>query len=155
VTIGAMALAIALTINAGAAAPQVASSDKALLLNQHDSRFSVASDAGTAFAVEQARISAGAAASDEALLLNQHDPRFSAAGDAGTAFELEQARISRGASAPAASAQDDAGRFMPSNKSQNPAGNALNQQMRDVIQARWLAQHGGTSRTCVLLCGGR
>ncbi len=159
VTIGAMALAIALTINAGAAAPQAASSDEALLLNQHDSRFSAASDAGTAFAAEQARISAGAAApqvasSDEALLLNQHDPRFSAASDAGTAFAVEQARISRGASAPAASAQDDAGRFMPSNKSQNPAGNALNQQMRDVIQARWLAQHGGTNRTCVLLCGG-
>ena len=114
VTIGAMALAIALTINAGAAAPQVASSDEALLLNQHDSRFSAASDAGTAFAVEQAR-------------------------------------ISRGASASAASAQDDAAR---SPKGQHFTGSTLNHQTRDAIQARWLAQHGGTNRTCVLLCGG-
>jgi hypothetical protein len=31
----------------------------------------------------------------------------------------------------------------------------LDQQTRDAIQARWMAQHGGTNRTCVLLCGGQ
>jgi len=118
VAIGAMALAITLTINAGGAAPQVVASDKA-------------------------------------LLLNQHDPRFSAASDAGTAFALELARISRGATALAASAPDYAARLMSSHKSQNSTGNALDGQTRQAIQIRWLAQHGGTNRTCVLLCGGR
>jgi hypothetical protein len=118
VAIGAMVLTIALVSNAGAAAT-------------HSSPL------------------------DEALSLNRHDPRFSVASDAGTAFELEQARINWGTSASAASAQDDVRRVMPSNKSQNPAGNTLNQRTRDTLQARWLAQYGGTNRTCVLLCGGR
>jgi hypothetical protein len=36
----------------------------------------------------------------------------------------------------------------------NRLGTLLDHQTRDAIQARWLAQHGGTNRTCVLLCGG-
>jgi hypothetical protein len=34
-------------------------------------------------------------------------------------------------------------------------GAPVDQQTRDAIQARWLAQHGDDNRTCVLLCGGR
>jgi hypothetical protein len=37
----------------------------------------------------------------------------------------------------------------------NTLGISLDRQVRDAIQARWLAQHGGTNRTCVLLCGGQ
>ena len=105
VAIGTMALAIALTINAGSAAPRVAPTD-------------------------------------EALLLNRHDPRFTEASDAETVLDGEQARIKWRASTPVAAAQ-------------NSTGRTLDQQTRDAIQARWLARHGGTNRTCVLLCGGR
>ena len=102
--IGAMALAIALTFNAGSAASQVAPTD-------------------------------------EALLLNRHDPRFTEASDAETVPDGEQTRINWRASSPVAAAQ-------------NSTGYTLDQQSRDAIQARWLAQHSGTNRTCVLLCGG-
>jgi hypothetical protein len=132
VVIGAMALTIALTFNAWAAAPQIASSDQA------------PSPASSV----KARIPRAAATQiepvDGALLLNRHDPRFSVASDAMTALDVEQTRISWGMSASVAF-----------NKSQNSTGRTLDQQTRDAIQARWLAQHGGTNRTCVLLCGGQ
>ena len=105
VAIGTMALAIALTINAASAAPRVAPTD-------------------------------------EALLLNRHDPRFTEASDAQTVLDGEQTRIKWSAISPVAAAQ-------------NSTGRTLNQQTRDAILARWLARHGGTNRTCVLLCGGR
>jgi hypothetical protein len=44
--------------------------------------------------------------------------------------------------------------FISTHKGQNSTDNTLDQQTRDAIQARWLAQHGDTNRTCVLLCGG-
>ena len=142
VVIGAMALAIALTINAGGAAPQIVSSDEA-------PSPSSALEAGIAgAAVNQI------APIDGALLVNRHDPRSSVASDAVMAFDVEQARSSGRADASGASGQDDAGRSGSSNKSQNSASNMLDQRTRDAIQARWLAQYGGTNRTCVLLCGG-
>jgi len=103
VAIGTMALAIALTINAEAAAPQAAFGGKALF--------------------------------------DQHDHHQSFAFEAVTTLDIEQARINWRASTPVASAQ-------------NSTGYTLDQQSRDAIQARWLARHGRTNRTCVLLCGG-
>ena len=117
VAIGTMALAIALTFNAGAAAPQVASGESAQL--------------------------------------NRHDPRFTVASDAGTAFDVEQARISWRTTASAVPAQDNSALSVSSEKGRRSTGITLDQQTRDAIQARWLTQHGGTNRTCVLLCGGR
>jgi hypothetical protein len=104
VAIGTMALAIALTINAGAAASSIASVGNAPL--------------------------------------DQHDRHLELACEVVTAFDVEQARLSWEVSVPVVSAQ-------------NSASSALDQQTREATQTRWLAQHGGTNRTCVLLCGGQ
>ena len=117
VAIGTMALAIAPTFNAGAAAPRYTSADKAPL--------------------------------------DQHDRHPSLASEAVTAFDVEQARISWRTTAPAVPAQGDTVLSVSSEKGRRSTGITLDQQTRDAIQARWLTQHGGTHRTCVLLCGGR
>ena len=80
---------------------------------------------------------------DEALSLNRHDPRPGIASQVATAFDVRWA-----------GASDDAALSMSSQRGRRSTGITLDQRTRDAIQARWLAQYGGTNRTCVLLCGG-
>ncbi len=83
------------------------------------------------------------APNDEALSLNRRDPR---SGSASYVVAVSAMRP--------ADALDNAALAVSSQGGQRSAGITLNQRTRDAIQARWLARYGGTSRTCVLLCGG-
>jgi hypothetical protein len=83
------------------------------------------------------------APSDEALSLNRHDPRPGVASYVAMAHDVGWA-----------GASDDAALFTSSQRGRSATGITLDRRTRDAIQARWLAQHGGTNRTCVLLCGG-
>jgi hypothetical protein len=116
-----------LTVRAGIAASEVAFSPKAVLVQRERHPAGASSSAAVA---EQAR-------------LEYRRGEWSAGNSGPSAPDVEQARIGWRARASMASAQDRAGRF----------GSSITS--RDASQARWLAQHGGTGRTCVLLCGGR
>jgi hypothetical protein len=123
----ALAIVAALTIHLGIATSEVMSSPKAVI-DQHERHLAFANPSATL--AEQARL---------AYRQGEWNAGNSAASPA---FDVEQARIGWRAATSASSAQ-------------NLTGRTLNQQTRDAIQARWLAQHGGTNRTCVLLCGGQ
>jgi hypothetical protein len=94
------------------------------------------SNAGTAATQKSASI-------DEALSLNRHDPRPSAASYVEASHDVGWASV-----------LDDTALSASSQQGRRSTGIALDRRTRDVIQARWLAQYGGTNRTCVLLCGG-
>jgi hypothetical protein len=123
----ALVVVTALTVHAGIATSEVVSSPKAVL-DQHERH--------PAFA------NPSAALAEQARLAYRRGEWNAGNSVASPAFDMEQARLSWRASTPVASAQ-------------NSTGRTLNQQTRDAIQAWWLAQHAGTNRTCVLLCGGQ
>ena len=123
----ALVMVTALTIHAGIATSEVVSNSK-VVFDQHERQVTY--------------VNPGADLGDKARLAYRRGEWNAGSNVAATAFDVEQARLSWEVSAPAASAQ-------------NSAGSTLDQQRRDAIQARWLAQPGSTHRTCVLLCGGQ